>query len=177
MTESKDTGSAAAKVIAAKAERDAAVASGEDHVGETAGELLKKADQIEAKTVPGAPVLTPKADLLDARAYEEAHSEKYVRYGSTRTKDKVQQRRAEGFEAVSQKAADEAGVNAEVGSLRLMEVPREVHDARVERQEKENERRLVAHRTDVERAAESIVKQMRDRHGLDVKVEDFLVNE
>lgn len=172
-----DPNSDVGRAIQADEERKAAVAAGEDLPGKTAGELLKELERREATEEYGAPSRTPKADMLDARALEAKKPDKYLRYVSTRNEDKALQRKAEGFTPVDDGEAREVGVNARVGTSVLMEQDRRVHDARIKRQEKENDRRLRQHKGEVEAAIEKVAKEMRDRYGINIPVERLFVNE
>lgn len=140
-------------------------------------ELKSKLERAEAKEVPGAPQMEPKGQMLDATEYEARHDDKYIRWCNTTNKEKMEQRRLDGFQPVSEEAAKEAGVSAQLGEMRLMEQSRERHEARVKRQEQVNADRLKQHNRDVEAAAEAVAKQLRDRHGINVDTDRLLVRE
>ena len=136
-------------------------------------EAKDKLDRVEAKTEPGAPVMAPKARLLDASGLEKKNPNKYYRYGTLNNPDKLEVRtEAEGYKRV-----EVAGVKEKVGPMVLLEQPRELHEQRVERQEKENKRRMEMHKRGAEETAEAIVKTLKDQHGIDVPIERFLINE
>lgn len=134
-------------------------------------------DRLEARTIPGAPSLTPKARVLDASAYERAHPEKYVRYTSTTVPEKMAGRIEEGFSRVDSSEAEKHGVRAEVGPMVLTEQPRELHEERIERQKARNKELLESHNREVEATAEAVVRQLRDKHGIDVPIDRLLVRE
>jgi hypothetical protein len=145
---------------------------------QTMKEQLAALKRQEAKEVPGAPTLELKGDLLDARALEKQNPDKYYRYLNTANKDRMPRRvHQEGFKPVDEKEASAAGVNSRVGNLVLSEQPREIHDRRVEAQNRENERRLRAHEKHMQQVAEQVSKTLRDKHGIDVPVDRLLVNE
>jgi hypothetical protein len=79
---------------------------------------------------------------------------------------------------VSDEEARDAGVDARHGNeLVLMKLPRAEHEKRVAQFAKLGEDRLNAHKAEVRRDAEAIVRELRDKHGLDISLERFLVDE
>lgn len=140
-------------------------------------ETQQKLDRLEAKTVPGAPVRTPKSRILDATEYEKAHPENYVRYASTTVPGKMDARAEEGFSRVDLAEAAKHNVRVEVGPMVLTEQPRKLHEERVARQKARNKELLEAHNREVEAVAEAVVRQLRDQHGIDVPIERILVKD
>lgn len=123
---------------------------------------LKTLNELEAKTVPGAPILTPKAQLLDARDVEAAHPEFRFRWVNTRYPDRVATRKSEGYEIVP----DGEGGRRLGDEMALARIPREKYDARVARITRINEERLEAHKAEFKQVVESVAREMRDRYGL-----------
>jgi len=140
-------------------------------------EQIDALNRVEATTVHGAPSRTPKAQMLDATALEKKNPDKYFRYVSTTDPGKPQARRAEGFTRADAKEAASVDVKVEVGPMVLMSQPREKHEARVAHQTAVGKARLEQHNKDVEAQAEAIVRELHDRHGIDVPIERFLVKE
>lgn len=132
----------------------------------------------EAKDVSGAASLTPKTQMLDAKAIEELHPEYHYRYVNITDPAKSTVRRNRGYVPVSDEEAKEANVAARHGSeLVLMKIPRVAYDERVEQLEELNESRLNAHKVEVQRTAEALVRELKDKHGLDIPLERLLVSE
>ena len=145
---------------------------------EQLSQLKTDLERQEATQVLGAPVRSPKEDILDARALEAKHPNKYHRYLNTANKDRMPGRiHREGFRPVDKKEAEAAGVNASVGNLVLSEQPWEIHDRRIAAQNAENERRLKAHEATMEQVVDSVVRDLRDKHGIKVDPKRLLVNE
>jgi hypothetical protein len=113
----------------------------------------------------GAVPNTPKATLLDASDVQASHNEKRVRWVNINNPAKVQDRLQQGYTRIP---LAEGG--REVGDLALFEIPREGYDARVADLARQNRQRLEAHKMDMERAAEGIARELRDKHGLKVDI-------
>lgn len=140
--------------------------------------LQEKLRRQEAKEVTGAVGMTPKTRMMDARAIEAQHPDRHFRYVNQTDPAKVQLRRDRGYEPVSEAEAAAAGVSARLGTeLVLMSVPRQKFDEQVEKYKKAHEARLQAHKADVTKAAEAIVRELKDKHGLNVPMDRLLVDE
>jgi hypothetical protein len=140
--------------------------------GPSLKEMQAELAREEAKTgSSGAIPRTPKQNLLDARDVEAKHPDHYVRWLNT-DGDKVQSRQADGFEKIPE---SEGG--RQTGRLALFKQPREQHEKRVRDQKETAERRLTQHNQEVEAAAETIAKHLRDRHGVRIDARDFLISE
>lgn len=127
----------------------------------------------EAKTVPGAPTLTPKQQMLDASEVEKRHPDKVIRWVNIRDPQKAESRRVEGYVRLS-----EAEGGRSLGNdLALMAIPRAQHEAKVKAIRKLNDERLNAHRREMESVAESVARQMRDRYGVQIDASRILVDE
>lgn len=128
----------------------------------------------ENREVPGAPVLTPKGDMLripdELRA---ANPESHFRFIATKDPNKVAQRKAEGYQILSE---SEGGRRLGDG-LALAKLPKERAAAREAAQQELNRARLAESKRDVERVAEAVARELRDRHGLNIPVKRLLVDE
>jgi hypothetical protein len=136
-------------------------------------ELKKKLDRDEAKTHGGAPSRSPKQKLLDLKEVQEKHPDKRVRFIQTGNPERARTRiEGDGYEVLP---PSEGGRT--VGGLSIGVISREKYDARVAEQQAENQRRLHAHEREVEAMAESVARELRDRHGVNVEAKDLMVNE
>lgn len=133
----------------------------------------KALDEVEARTVSGAPTLTPKQQMLDASEVEKRHPDKVIRWVNIRDPQKAESRRVEGYVRLS-----EAEGGRSLGNdLALMAIPRRLHEQKVAAIQKLNDDRLNAHRREMESVAESVAKQMRDRYGVSIDASRILVDE
>src|SRR5512138_58264 len=96
--------------------------------------LIKKLSRQEETTNPGANVLTPKQELLNARDVQEKHPDKRVRWVSLRDAQKVESRKMEGYKIIP----SEEGGRRLGDDLVLMEIPREIYEAKVKQIEQLN---------------------------------------
>lgn len=115
----------------------------------------------------GAMPNAPTGVILDASAVQELNPDSRIRWVHAK---KAQRRQVEGYVRVPEV---EGGRTA--GDLILMALPRAEYEARVNRIQKLNADRLDAHNKEMETAAESIAKHLRDNHGVNVKAEQILV--
>ena len=128
-------------------------------------EIQKKLAAQEATTVLGAPSRTPKERMLDASSTQEKLGpEAHVRWLNLRNPDKVAMRQAEGYVRVP----ESEGGKAIGDEMATFAISRKSYDARVAAQEAENKRRLVAHKSDMEKLAENTARVLKDQHGIDV---------
>lgn len=141
--------------------------------------LQQELRQREAKDITGAASLAPKTQMLgDARELEQIDPDHKYRYINITDPAKAKVRRHRGYVPVSEQEAEAAGVDARHGNeLVLMKIPREQYEARVAAQKKVNKDRLNAHKAEVTKVAEAIVRELRDKHGLDIPVGRLLVSE
>lgn len=136
-------------------------------------DLVKKLHRQEQTSTPGADVLTPKQMLLDARSVEKANPDKRIRWVSLKNAEKMQSRQAEGYSVVP---ADRGGKRLGDNYV-LMEISREKHEARVNRQNNLNQVRLKQHKDEMGQIVEAVARELRDKHGLSVNPERILVQE
>lgn len=119
----------------------------------------------EATEITGAPVRMPKQQLLDASdTQEKVGPEKHVRWLNMKDPNKVSSRQMEGYVRVPESEGGKA-LGDEMATFAIPTVKR---DARVAAEKEENKRRLMSHKTDMERLAESTAKVLRDKHGITV---------
>lgn len=140
-------------------------------------ELKKKLERLEAKTVHGAPSLQPKTDALSMRGLEEANPDRHFRRVNVADRDKADRRVDQGYVATPEDECREHGVRHEIGGTRVMSIPREVAEERRRAIDEETTRRLSAHKADVLKAAESVARELRDKHGISVPLDRLLVDE
>ena len=130
-------------------------------------------DRLERTSGPsGAVPLAPKQMLLDARKVEKDNPDKRYRWVNVQNAERAQLRQIQGYERVP---AAKGG--RQVGNLALFAVNRQQYDQRVREIEKTNKDRLVAHQTEVERIADGVAKELRDRHGIKVDADRIFIKE
>lgn len=125
----------------------------------------------------GAVPRSPKQRMYRIDKLKEANPDKHYRYVNIADDEKAQARLDDGYKPVSEAEAEKHGVRAEIGSTRLMELPRNVADARRREIDETTKHRLKAHERDVREAIEGVAKELRDKHGLNIPVERLLVDE
>jgi hypothetical protein len=148
-------------------------------------EMRKKitalADQLrraEAKTVSGAGSQTPKQRLLSVSTIEKANPDWHYRYVNMTDPEKVKLRRDRGYVPVSDEEAKKFDIAARHGNdLVLMKIPRADHEKRLAELDAVNYARLNAHKAEVAGAAERIVRELKDKHGIDMDLNRFLVSD
>lgn len=139
--------------------------------------IADKLNRQEGQRHSGARERLPKSRMLDARALEEKDKEHHYRYENTDDAGRMQVMMDEGYVSVPEDECEQAGVRAQVGELRLIRVPQEIHEETVARQKELAKSRLEAHKVEMRTAAETIVRELRDKHGVDISVDRFLVDE
>lgn len=138
----------------------------------TAKEQLDALNRVEAKTIPGAPVRTPKETMLDARDLEVKEPDKHFRWVNITDPNKVQTRLLEGYERVPE---SEGGRS--LSDVALFKQPREKFDERKAREAKLTREREHAHVHEVEQAVEGVARFLRDRYGIRVDPNRMIVKE
>lgn len=123
---------------------------------------MKRLAALEAKTVPGAPVLMPKARLLDTRQVEAKHPEYRYRWGALQNPDKMAVRKDEGYEVVP----ESEGGRTLGGQAVLLRIPREEYERRVKEIDRVGKARLEAHKVEFQRVVEGVARELRDKYGL-----------
>ena len=132
-----------------------------------------KLDQIEKAEIPGATVLTPKAQMLDASDVERQHPDKFIRWVNIRDRQKAEARQLTGYVRLSE---DEGGRHLG-DELALVAIPKKQHEARTEAIKKLNDERMRAHHTAMEQMAESVARMARDQYGIKLDPRRILVDE
>lgn len=120
----------------------------------------------------GAIPRTPKQMMLDARELEQKDPEHHYRFVSSRDPQKVQGRLMEGYIKVP-----DAEGGRDLGGLILMKIPRGRYEARLANDARITRERLNAHTKEMRTAAESVAKELRDKHGISVPMERIFVSE
>lgn len=141
-------------------------------------ELRAQLAEKERKEVPGAMPMTPRADMLDVRAYEDMHPDQHVRFVNVTDPAKVQRRKRMGYVPVTEAEAKEAGIQENVrhgNEDMLMKIPEGKWREEVERIKKLSKERLKAHRAEVEREAESVIRALHDQYGIDIPLNRLLI--
>lgn len=136
-------------------------------------EVLKKLGRAEDKTVPGARVLTPRQQMLDASAVAERHPDKRLRWVNLRNPEKVRARLLEGYE----KLPENEGGRSLGDECALFALSREVYEDKVASIDAENARRLSLHRDEMQAAVAAVAKELRDKHGIRVDEKRLFVDE
>lgn len=140
----------------------------------SASEQLAAARRVEAKTVPGATPRAPRQQMLDsAKAVQDRHPDKRVRWVNMRDPQKVESRQMDGY----QRLTSEEGGKQLGNELVLMAAPRELVEAREANERQINRDRLEAPKRMMQEAAEGIARELRDRHGINVDPSRLFVNE
>lgn len=141
-------------------------------------ELAKGLERQEKTTGrSGAVPRTPKNKMYDIEKLKKANPDKHYRYVNVEDDMKAQARLDEGYHAVSEDECAKHGVRPEIGSTRLMELPREKAEERRREYDEITRSRLKTPGRDVREVAESVVRELRDKHGIDVPLDRIFVDE
>jgi len=141
-------------------------------------QLASALDRTEKTTGrSGAVSRAPKQRMYNIEKLKAANPDKHYRYVNVADDEKAQARLDDGYKAVSETEAAKYGARSEIGSTKLMEIPREVAEARRREIDETTRHRLKAHERDVREAVEGVTRELRDRHGLNIPVERLLVDE
>lgn len=132
-------------------------------------EDLKRKEEI--KHGAGGPRAT-KAMLLDASEVQEAHPDKRVRWVQTGVPERAMSRLADGYEIVPE---SEGG--RRVGGLQMGWTSKENYDARVKDIERRNKERLESHKAELQQTVQAIVRELRDKHGVQIDERRLYVDE
>lgn len=132
---------------------------------------LKRQEETEGGS--GAIPLTPKQMLLDVSDLSAKDPDHKYRWVASKDPQNIQKRILEGYTQVPE---SEGGRNLG-GSLVLMKTPQRAVEARVARQNRAHESRLVQHNTEMAKVVESVVKEMKDRFGVSIDPSRVFVSE
>lgn len=133
-------------------------------------EALRK---IEAQTLSGAAVLTPKEVLLDLSDLQAKHPDRHYRWVNIRAPGQADRRRNDGYLRLPEsEGGKELG-----GEIAIFVTTKRVFESRVARIKEQNRLRLEAHRAEVEEVVESVVRELRDKYGMQLDSSRILVDE
>lgn len=127
-------------------------------------EQKQELDRVEAKTIPGAPNRLPKEMMLDASDVQAKHPDLHLRFVNIKDTNKAAGRLAEGYRRLS----NEEGGRHLGDELALFGVPREVVERKRKAQAERNTALLTQYKSEMEGAVEAVVRELRDRHGINV---------
>ena len=125
---------------------------------------IKRLNELEAKTVPGARPRTPRAMMLDASEQEAKDPDNYYRFVNLRDKERLATRVQDGFT----KVPDSEGGKTLGDEYALMRQSQAKHREHLEQRDALTRHRESAHVREMENAAESVSKMLRDQHGIKV---------
>lgn len=135
--------------------------------------LTETLKHIEAQTLSGAAVLTPKDILLDLSDLQKQHPDKHFRWVNVRAPGNADRRRLNGYIRLPEsEGGRELG-----GELAVFVTTQRLHEHHVAEIKKQNKQRLNAHRAEVENAVEAVARELRDKYGLKVDASRILVDE
>lgn len=129
--------------------------------GETAAQKAYL-DGLEAKGVHGARVLLPKERMFDMTEWNAANPHLKGRFVPVDNKEKMEQRKAEGYVAVP----DSEGGRRLGDSYVFMAIPRAAAETRVRRQEKQSRDQLAAFKDSFRETGERARHELKTRFGL-----------
>jgi hypothetical protein len=133
--------------------------------------IIARQREMLDRAVPGANVLTPKAQMLDASDVQARHPDKALRWVNIRDPQKAASRQLEGYETLS----ESEGGRRLGDELALMAAPRDQIEAKREAIRRVTAERLTAHNDEMEQIADNVAKVMRDRYGVTVDPKRILV--
>lgn len=133
-------------------------------------------DRAEAVSVPGAPILLPKAELLNPRKAKAhpANKGKHLRWVNKSLKEKVDHRLQEGYEVVPESEGGDTLGSEYV----LMRLPEEKAEAkRKALMEKGRTWLASAASRDMERTAEQVARILVEKYGHSVREANLLIQD
>lgn len=131
---------------------------------------MQRLNELEMKMLPGARPRTPRAQMLDASEVEAKDPDNHYRFVNLRDTQKAALKIEDGYTKVP---VEEGGRNLG-DEYALMRIPRKKHDEHREQIRQSNKMRETAHIREMENAAESVARQLRDKHGVHVSPEYIL---
>jgi len=141
--------------------------------GPTVKEQLAALNKQEAKTIPGAPLAMPKEMLLELTPEAAADKENHYRFINVKSADNALRRQSQGYEIVPEGEGGKR-LGAEMA---LARTPVANYEARKKSFEKLGKQRLEAHKTEVQAVVQSVVRELRDKHGISVDERRIFVDE
>lgn len=134
-------------------------------------------DKKEGAKAPAKVVFTdpigPKTNLFESTPAIEADKENYHRYINIKSSDNALRRQAQGYTIVP----ESEGGHRIGDEMALAKTSRANYEARTKAKEKLGRERLDAHKSEVQQAVESVVRELRDKHGISVDEKRLFVNE
>ena len=135
--------------------------------------LAETLKHIEAQTLSGAAVLTPKEILLDLSDLQAKHPDRAFRWVNIKAPGTADRRRLQGYIRLPEsEGGRELG-----GEIAVFVTTQRIHEHMVEGIKKQNKQRLLAHRAEVENVVEAVARELRDKYGLKVDASRILVDE
>lgn len=135
--------------------------------------LTKALNHLEAQQLSGAPTLTPKDVMLDLSDLKKQHPDKHFRWVNIKSPGAADMRRVNGYIRVPE---SEGG--RQLGDeLAIFACSQGNKDRQLANHKRLNEARLLAHKADVEKIADDIARELRDKHGIKVNAERLLITE
>lgn len=125
---------------------------------------IKRLNELENKSVPGARPRTPRAQMLDASDVEAKDPDNVYRFVNIRDSQKAAVRIEDGYK----KVPTEEGGRTLGDEFALMRVSKERHAELKANVDKLTAFRESAHIREMENAAEGVARQLRDQHGLNI---------
>lgn len=137
----------------------------------------KKETKVEPKAPPVKHIevsdLMPKGMLLDASTQANADPDHRYRYINVKQADNALRRKAQGYEIVP----EGQGGHRLGDEMALAKTPIANYKKRVDDGGKLGKQRLEAHKSEVQQAVLSVVRELRDNHGISVDEKRLFVNE
>lgn len=134
-------------------------------------EKLKQAEKTTGRS--GAVPEMPKNMLLDASDVQAKDADHHYRYINVKSADNAMLRKRQGYEIVP----EGEGGHRLGDELALARTSQDNYRARQAHFEKVGKERLQAHKTEVQRVVEGVVRELRDKHGISVNEKRLFVNE
>lgn len=131
---------------------------------------MERLNEIERKSVPGARPRTPRAQMLDASEQEAKDPDHHYRFVNIRDTQKAGSRIEDGYKKVP---VEEGGRNLG-DEFALMRIPKAKYVERQQEIAAANKVRETAHIREMENAAESVARALRDNHGVTVSPDYIL---
>lgn len=158
---------------AKEAAQDAAAAATQEAKKANLDLLAQTLEHIEAQTLSGAAVLTPKEVLLDLSDLKAAHPDRHFRWVNIKAPGNADRRRLGGYIRLPESEGGRQ-LGGEIAVFVTTQRIFEHHEAKIK---SDNKKRLQAHRAEVENAVEAVARELRDKYGLKVDADRILVDE
>jgi len=159
--------------LAKELAQDAAAAETQEAKKARLDLLSETLKHIEAQTLSGVAVLTPKDILLDLSDLQKAHPDRHFRWVNIKAPGNADRRRLNGYIRLPE--AD--GGRQLGGEVAVFVTTQRIHQQHEAEIKKANKQRLNAHRAEVENAVEAVARELRDKYGLKIDSERILVDE